>query len=116
MSETLTYDVMGNIASLNRDGTSRSYSYTGNRLKQVTGLTSSDYGYDVNGNATFDARNNKTIAYNLLNLPQTVSGGISYLYDATGTKLRKTSATTTDYVKGIEYENNQITIFIPKKA
>jgi RHS repeat-associated protein len=101
---------MGNITSLNRDGTDYAYSYTGNRLKQVTGLTSSDYGYDVNGNATFDARNNKTITYNLLNLPQTVSGGISYLYDATGTKLRKTSATTTDYVKGIEYENNQITI------
>jgi RHS repeat-associated protein len=110
MSESLSYDVMGNITSLNRDGTDHTYSYTGNRLKQVTGLTSSDYGYDVNGNATFDARNNKTITYNLLNLPQTVSGGISYLYDATGTKLRKTSATTTDYVKGIEYENNQITI------
>jgi RHS repeat-associated protein len=108
MSEILSYDPMGNISALNRDGLNRVYSYTGNQLQQVAGLTTGIYIYDANGNATTDARNGKTITYNVLNLPQTVSGGLSYTYDATGNKLRKQSATTTDYIGGIQYTNGAI--------
>ena len=112
MSEALTYDVMGNIHSMSRDGAAAStYQYFGNRLDQITGgsLATAQYLYDVNGNATTDGRNNKNISYNLLNLPQTVSGGLSYIYDANGRKLKKQSGSTTiDYIGGIQYKNGII--------
>lgn len=85
------------------------YTYSGNQLQGVVDSApatdkhlgfndgnngSSDFTYDVNGNMTVD--NNKGIAsisYNHLNLPTSVvfgsSGQISYIYDATGVKLRK---------------------------
>mgnify|MGYP006163128449 CR=1 FL=1 len=115
MTEVLDYDVMGNILSLNRDGTGvKTYSYTGNQLQSVSGLTGT-YVYDANGNATTDGRNGVTLSYNHLSLPVTANkSGLSlaYTYDATGAKLRKVSTqgttTTTDYVKGIQYTNNVI--------
>jgi len=116
MSEVLTYDDMGNIKTLKRDnGTTTTYNYTvnsvaSNRLQSLTGGLTGTYTYDANGNATKD-RTDMTFAYNHLNLPKsaTKSGTtVTYLYDAVGTKLRKTAvvgATTTvrDYVGGIEY-------------
>ncbi|WP_443946656.1 hypothetical protein ACJVDH_06015 [Pedobacter sp. AW1-32] len=72
MSEVLAYDVMGNITNLNRDGTARDYSYSGNRLNSVSGLTGA-YGYDANGNATTDGRNGMALTYNYLNLPASAS-------------------------------------------
>lgn len=113
MSEAMTYDEMGNIKTLTRNGESGEYNYNGqgNRLHQIINgaLATSAYGYDDNGNVTYDGRNQKTITYNILNLPQTVSGGISYTYDATGRKLRKQSgAVTTNYVDGIQYTGSSI--------
>lgn len=110
MSELITYDIMGNITSLNRDGVARSYVYNGNQLTRTTGVaTIADYQYDVNGNSTVDGRTGKSFTYNSLNLPATVTGGLSYLYDATGNKLRKSSSgTITDYVDGIQYTNGSI--------
>lgn len=113
MSESLSYDVMGNISQLTRDGQSGTYSYTGNRLDRITGaLATGAYGYDANGNATTDGRNGVTLSYNYLNLPVAVSkSGLSmaYAYDATGNKLRKVSGnTTTDYIEGIQYTNGVI--------
>jgi RHS repeat-associated protein len=114
MAEVLTYDVMGNIKTLTRDGYGGgAYVYTGNRLDSIVGSTGS-YAYDVNGNATTDGRNGMSLTYNHLNLPATASkSGLSlaYTYDATGQKLRKlnlTSSTTTDYVDGIQYTNGSI--------
>jgi RHS repeat-associated protein len=114
MSEVLTYDVMGNITSLNRDGTGTpAYGYTGNRLDYVWGITGYYY-YDANGNATTDGRTGVTLTYNHLNLPITASKAgfsLAYTYDATGQKLRKlnaTTSTTTDYVDGIQYTNGGI--------
>lgn len=76
------------------------------------------YAYDVNGNMTTDPYKAMTIAYNHLNLPKlmTFTGGaqnntIDILYDAAGTKLRKTVKTGTtvnyyqDYIGGIEYRD-----------
>lgn len=56
------------------------------------------------------------ITYNFLNLPEHITvqgkGSISYVYDATGRKLRKSvtegSTKTTDYVNNIVVENGQI--------
>jgi RHS repeat-associated protein len=114
MSEVLSYDVMGNIGSLDRDGTgAMAYSYTGNRLLSVAGLTGT-YAYDANGNAVTDGRNGTALTYNHLNLPQTVTGpvNLAYTYDAMGRKLRKVSTAgttvTTDYVDGIQYTNGTI--------
>jgi hypothetical protein len=60
------------------------------------GLNSSenDYSYDANGNITTDLNKGiSSIVYNDLNLPRVISipgkGTITYLYDATGTKLKK---------------------------
>lgn len=112
MSEIITYDEMGNIKTMNRDGQTGVYNYdgNGNRLHQITGgtLATQVYSYDANGNTIYDGRIQKTTGYNILNLPQTVSGGISYTYDATGRKLKKQSATTTHYVNGVQYTGGTI--------
>ncbi|SDL31440.1 RHS repeat-associated core domain-containing protein [Pedobacter steynii] len=115
MSELLTYDEIGNIVSLNRDGALGSYTYTGNKLNQVTGgLATGVYSYDANGNAKVDGRTGVTLTYNQLNLPAAVSKiglTMAYTYDATGAKLRKTSnGATRDYAKGIEYDGANIDI------
>jgi len=112
----LTYDLNGNIKTLQRKGAggvsidNLSYTYTaatGNQLQSVTdtapaaskdkgfndGSTSgSDYTYDANGNMTIDKNKSITtaITYNYLNLPEKIvrsgSSNIVYFYDATGTK------------------------------
>jgi RHS repeat-associated protein len=120
MSEIITYDVMGNIASMNRNGGgAATYGYSGSQLTDIIGggLTTGSYIYDVNGNASTDGRLGTGFTYNYLNLIETVtkSGGspiaLTYTYDATGRKLRKVnsiSSTTTDYVSGIQYTNGSI--------
>ncbi|WP_166089196.1 DUF6443 domain-containing protein [Mucilaginibacter inviolabilis] len=118
----IDYDLAGNIQHLTRGAPSLptpptyTYNYAGNQLQSVSGLTNGIYTYDFNGNVKFDARTQKTVStYNLLNLPQNITGtgfNLTYTYDATGQKLRKNNgATTTDYISGIHYENGNI-IFI----
>ncbi|MDQ0636544.1 RHS repeat-associated protein [Pedobacter sp. W3I1] len=116
MSEALTYDVMGNIASLDRDGAGpKAYNYyssgNSNRLQNVSGLTTQDYEYDANGNSTKDGLNGFRLTYNYLNLPATAirtTGtpvNLSYTYDASGNKLAKTSnGSVRNYIGGIEYK------------
>lgn len=80
-----------------------------------------DYLYDNNGNMTQDANKGiQTIHYNHLNLPTLIdfgtSGTISYLYDATGRKVRKTVAnstvsTVTDYMNGFQYTDGAMNFF-----
>lgn len=127
-NEELSYDPMGNITSLTRRNPAGnlnvlSYNYINsgvrsNKLWDVTDAgsagQSSVYDYDENGNQKSDSRKGITIAYNYLNLPQTVSKAstgesINYLYDAAGRKLRKTFGNTIrDYVGGIEYSEGAI--------
>ncbi|MGQ7855232.1 RHS repeat-associated core domain-containing protein [Pedobacter sp. WC2501] len=116
MGEALTYDVMGNIASLSRDGAvAKVYNYynsgNSNRLQSVSGLTTQNYEYDANGNATKDGLSGTSLTYNYLNLPATAvrttgtAVNLSYTYDATGNKLaRNSSGTVRNYVDGIEYK------------
>lgn len=51
-----------------------------------------NYAYDKNGNTTTDGLRGFSVAYNILNLPSTVTKGteyISYIYNANGEKLAK---------------------------
>jgi RHS repeat-associated protein len=120
--ETLSYDPMGNIQTLNRSGTgtytgSFAYAYNSgtNQLHTVKQNSNAfrTYGYDVNGNASSDNTGDQ-LTYNLLNLPMTVTVNstlaATYTYDADGDKLRDVSTThdTWDYAGGIVYKNGQI--------
>lgn len=115
MSEVLTYNEMGNITTLARDGgTAHIYFYTGNRMNHVDGVTN-PYSYDANGNTTVDGYMNLTQTYTYLNqLKHATTTGLNvYLsYDATGKKLKRevltTGTVTTDYVDGIQYLNGVI--------
>ncbi|UIR57109.1 DUF6443 domain-containing protein [Sphingobacterium sp. SRCM116780] len=120
MSEALVYDDMGNIRTLTRNigntptTSTTTYAYNNanksNRLLSLTSGLTGTFTYDGNGNATKD-RTGMAFSYNQLNLPKsaTITGRtVTYLYDAMGTKLKKTAtvaAVTTeqDYVDGIEY-------------
>ena len=116
------------------------YSYdmgnSSNRLMQVSDAGSKDYGfkdgatsstefgYDVNGNMIKDLNKGiGSIAYNHLNLPEAVNvtsnkgdgtGTISYIYDATGVKLKKTAPgnMVTEYTGNYVYKkvNNTTTL------
>ncbi|QKJ32456.1 putative Ig domain-containing protein [Mucilaginibacter mali] len=122
-TQGIEYDYLGNIIKLKRVDPVASttgnyvYSYLGNQLQTVTGLTGSAYHYDENGNPDHDGRTGRNITYNYLNLPQTANmpyntQTITYTYDATGKKLKRESSTpgvgTTDYDNGIVYENSTI--------
>jgi len=121
LGESLSYDVMGNIKSLYREGGygTNDYHidlYKGNQLKTISGFTNGNYTYNENGNLTIDGPNGNNISYNYLNLPIGVSGNqsVDYTYDATGKKLRKVSATggTTNYLDGIVYKTDGTIDFI----
>ncbi len=128
----ITYDVMGNITSLQRKGTTGvvgnvpingmldnlTYTYQGNQLLAVEDAgsvtegfvngasTSSEYGYDGNGNVTRDDNKGIAVGYNYLNLPQqiTFTGGeqLEWLYTAAGQKVRKKA---TDASSGTTYKH-----------
>jgi hypothetical protein len=105
----------------------------GNRLKKVqdvvtsswSGIDFSDNGvnlteeylYDGNGNMIEDKNKGITVTYNYLNLPETVNWTdgekIEWMYDANGTKLRKTvfdadgeAMFVNDYANGYVYNTN----------
>ncbi|PQJ80278.1 DUF6443 domain-containing protein [Polaribacter porphyrae] len=112
-----------------------SYSYDGNQLFSVEDSANPDFGfkdddntipitdyaYDQNGNMIRDVNKGiSSISYNHLNLPTIVSktwgsetGNITYVYDATGVKLKKTVSTgaTTEYAGNYIYENNNLQFF-----
>jgi RHS repeat-associated protein len=127
LDETMSYDNMGNIQSLDRgsygslsyvySGTF-GYTYSGNRVSAVTNNTSPyrSYDYDANGNVAGDG--DFTYEYNSLDLPRyvKVSGTpvITYTYDAAGRKLRRATGVlgtgTTDYVSGLQYSGSGSTL------
>ena len=92
----LSYDLNGNILTLNRFGESSllpedalTFSYSGNRINSVSGSPS--FGYDSNGNMTADGRLGLNLSYNHLNLVSEVgdaSGTLAYYtYISDGTKI-----------------------------
>ncbi|WP_317044588.1 RHS repeat domain-containing protein [Chryseobacterium indologenes] len=135
-TENLTYDLNGNIGTLKRKGRQfpgytapenmddLAYVYSGNRLTKVDDLSLNPsgypiggkaFGYDDNGNMTVQEDKGLTIAYNYLNLPQSIlspQGNTSYLYSADGTKVKKTAGSkVVDYLNGFQYENNALQFF-----
>jgi ABC-type phosphate transport system substrate-binding protein len=75
----------------NGTGDTYTYHYNGNKLDyfESKGTT---YGYDSNGNTTFDGLRGMTIGYNILNLPSSISKSsesISYIYNSSREKLAK---------------------------
>lgn len=122
---SITYDNMGSITAMKRfagavliDQLTYTYGTNSIRLASVNDATTNDlglkqgtttYAYDGNGNLTQDSGKGITgISYNLLNLPQTITGkNTTYTYDATGQKLRRVLGTDiTDYINGIQYDNS----------
>ncbi len=113
------------------------YFYTGNQLKAVNDYSSAsattgfvdgvelgvEYEYDDNGNMITDRNKGiptNGITYNHLNLPTSVTingngnnGTISYIYDATGIKLKKIISTgsTTEYASNYVYEDGSLKFF-----
>lgn len=116
MSEAISYDPVGNINSLNRDGAGvGTFSYSGNRLNSISGggLASGSYAYDNNGNVVTDGRTGVSLTYNHLNLPVTITKSglnLAFTYDASGKKLSKVNSgiTSTNYVDGIVYNGSTI--------
>ncbi|XHR98263.1 RHS repeat domain-containing protein [Mucilaginibacter sp. UC70_90] len=119
---TYTYDTANpNQLKTVTDGTGTNY--TGFGFRNLTGTTTGNYTYDVNGNMTADPYKGLTINYNVLNrtdkITVTTSTGryINYTYDAGGTLVRKQAydnnllGTTTDYVDGFVYLNGVISYF-----
>jgi RHS repeat-associated protein len=101
---------------------------TGNKLGFSPAIASviEEYQYDNNGNLKFD--HNKSISaitYNHLNLPVKIeftrSDGtkdqIEYVYDASGSKLKRTVTCNntmvwwTDYVSGMQFDKGQLSFF-----
>ncbi len=142
----VTYDKMGNILSLTRDGFQNTATFTemdklayayddGNKLLSVTDTGNKAYGfkdginpdfdyeYNENGNMIIDRNKGITdITYNYLSLPTKVTvagannGTINYIYDATGTKLKKIitengQPLTTEYAGSHIYKNNVLEFF-----
>lgn len=126
----ITYDKNGNIQTLSRSGAAvdnLTYTYTatpGNRLKTVndasgnnTGFrtgTLGDYGYDANGNMTYDINRQAILNYNYLNLPmKAVIGTKEYIYDydAGGSKHKYGSVNdtvTVKYAGRFEYDGSNV--------
>ncbi|GAB3433088.1 RHS repeat domain-containing protein [Niabella aquatica] len=117
-NETMSYDKMGNIQNLTRQGPTGmpglgtlGYSCSGNQLQSVSGGYSRSYTYNSNGSMISDGTLN--IQYNELNLPKQVTGTpvgtLNYTYDAGGSKLTKqTVSETRQYIDGIEYVGTAI--------
>ncbi|AWX43279.1 hypothetical protein HME9304_00266 [Flagellimonas maritima] len=97
-------------------------------FREIPGSTGDDFSYDLNGNMTIDLNKgirgatttDPGIVYNHLDLPESISvngngnnGTISYIYDATGRKLKKIVSTgnTTEYAGNYVYENGQLQFF-----
>ena len=114
-NESLTYDINGNIISLNRFGgydittpikiDQLAYTYNGNQVTRVIDNSKNYMGYPnayINNTITYDANGNmknqldkqiRDIQYNFLNLPQKVIGSrdeTNYIYRTDGSKVRKT--------------------------
>jgi RHS repeat-associated protein len=145
--KNISYDVNGNILTLERNAILSSsivavddlaYSYTGDKLDNVSdgsggsyglfgfkNLTSSGtaYNYDANGNLVADPKKGLTFDYNVLNrtgkitVTTSTNRFIEYTYSADGKLLRRQAfdnnvlVKTTDYVDGFVYEDSALKYF-----
>jgi RHS repeat-associated protein len=133
MKEQISYDLNGNILSLNRtmggveiDNLAYSYKPNSNQLQAVTdnitaynGLgyndgnkTANNFTYDNNGSMTSDLDKSLALTYNRLNLVQTAQINSSkqvYLYNTQGNKMaQKVDGQSKAYLFGSEYMNGEL--------
>jgi RHS repeat-associated protein len=136
-NESLVYDIRGNFTSTNRKGLTGTNTYgtidnllhvydsaNKNRISNTTEAGSTlkgfktvnangtqAYTYDENGNVKRDPHKSMTVKYFFHNFAKRIDldngTAISWVYDAAGNKLSKTSGSTgnntTHYLGGIEY-------------
>ncbi|WP_010518689.1 DUF6443 domain-containing protein [Croceivirga radicis] len=110
--DQLTYSYAGNSNRLSKveDTAQDNFGFIDDAVNEVD--TADDYAYDANGNMTSDLNKGITsISYNHLNLPTSIDidgGVIDYVYDAAGTKLKKTVSTgsVTEYAGNYLYSGN----------
>ncbi|WP_186452503.1 DUF6443 domain-containing protein [Chitinophaga polysaccharea] len=117
---TYTYRTNSNKLMAVADPSSTSSARLGDFINGTN--SGNDYKYDTSGNLIQDLNKGiASISYNHLNLPDTIiitgKGTITYLYDAAGSKLRKTvtdntttpaKVTTTDYLGSQVYSNDTL--------
>ena len=117
----VSYDANGNISALTRENSSGgildafTYVYSGNRLSSLSG--SSSYGYDGNGNTTYDGKRGIGVGYfEEIDLPGHYARGtdtVRYEYDATGLKWGKSATlggntSTMDYYGEFIYRDGTL--------
>ncbi len=92
-----TYNTIGQLQTLTRDGATQSYTYSGRQLAQVTGALDAAFAYDSLGRVETDTRAGTVLstAYTNVGLPRVVdesrNGEVNrrrYDYDAAGQRYR----------------------------
>jgi RHS repeat-associated protein len=96
-NESYEYDTIGNMVTHNQ--VSYTYPTNGIRPHAVSSVGATNYAYDANGNMT--TRGSQTLTWDVENQMVEVSGGVSYVYDGDGNRVKK-------------IENGQTTLYINK--
>ena len=112
------YDLGNKLLNVT-DATNYSAGFNDGNNHQITFVN--DFEYDTYGNLIIDRNKGITeISYNHLNLPKKITfgtqGTITYLYDATGQKLKKTmtegtNIQNTEYLDGFQYTQEALDFF-----
>jgi YD repeat-containing protein len=92
-TESYTYDGLNNLQTLTADGGVTTYSY--NQLNQLASVSSpggavSQFSYDSRGN--MNVRRGTTLVFDDANRLTSIAGTGSYVYDAQGRRVKKTSS------------------------
>lgn len=104
-----TYFLNGNIKTVTDSmhsapasvGASRTYSlYPGKA--HAYGLSGRNFQYDANGNMISDGQ--RTITFDYDNMPKTINGSVSFVYDGNGTRAKKLTSTHKKIYIGKYYE------------
>jgi len=100
------YDVKGNVTGISdsvnspqRSGIGQTYSqYPGKA--HAYGVTGRNFSFDYKGNMTADGA--RSISYTYDNMPQSINGAVSFVYDGMGTRVKKVaSGYTVTYIDGL---------------
>ncbi len=101
-NQSYAYNEIGNIVSMN----GVSYTY-GSQPHAVTAVGDTVYTYDANGNMV--TRGNQSIAWDMTNMPVSVSDGVNtstFVYDGDGSRAMKTEGGETIVYVNQYYEKN----------
>ncbi|MEO9000743.1 MAG: hypothetical protein ABI287_04235 [Rhodanobacter sp.] len=95
-SQTLTYDPLNNLRTLQTGSQTSTYHYdASNRLTSISGAASVNYTHDARGNVA--TRNGMTFLFDQKNQLTQISGLDVYAYDAAGRRVSKTASGASTY-------------------